>query len=89
MMFYDKLTPKHIEIAKGYIEEIKSEKEGKKQALRNLRALYYKYVDKEANKGKIMDMSCKECSHDLIEEWERQIARNMSVARIRKMTDAK
>tara|TARA_R100000541_G_scaffold53531_3_gene61662 strand:- start:11 stop:271 length:261 start_codon:yes stop_codon:yes gene_type:complete len=76
MMFYDKLTPKHIEAAKGYIKEIEIEGEGRKQALRSLRTLYYKYVDKQDNKGKIIDMGCKECSQVIVEEWKRQIARN-------------
>lgn len=81
MMFYEKLTPKHIEAAKEYIKEIEIEGEGKKQALRNLRALYYKYVDKEVNKGKVIDMGCKECSRAIVEEWKRQIARNKTFNR--------
>jgi len=89
MMFYDKLTPRHIEMAQGYIKEIESEGANRKEALRDLKSLYYKYVDKEANKGKIMDMTCKECSTAIVEHWKWQIDSNMSMLRMKKQTNAK
>lgn len=74
--FYKTLTPTHVHKAREWIKEIKSEGNNKKEALRNLRNLYFNYVPKKESIFHKPSLTCKDCDvMDILQEWGEALSR--------------